>query len=447
MARKLNNVTPDIGAPDTENPDGTYLDEGVSVPGSPLFAAEGNSIYYFFSKMMSLAGIVFNNIADTFKNSQFIDSVLFLIGKNGRNNARNTQDRTGIIIPLYVYPTDVYNNVTYNNLIDLAKDNRDVPIIVILNPSSGPGGSTDGNYEAAIKRLQGANIKVLGYVSTNYAATAIATVKADVDGWKTYYPGVNGIFYDEMTFEDDQDDIDYYEELNRYAKSEGMPLVVTNPGAPFSGNYQRDNVADIIIGWENSSFPTLVQAKEDFANGAFDYPLNKRGAIVHGQVSYDTAEALQLSKYYGWIYITDDVSPNPYDAISGYMSDMVASVRAANSIYIMDQNLRTTDNVTFNSTKTNNYFEKCKKFTGTAGGATLIVAHGLSDAEVDKILNISCYYKGGGNDRWILVVNASGNKDDYITNSTAGANPSSVVINGTASITGQAYRIKVTYEA
>ena len=243
----------------------------------------------------------------------------------------NTVNKTGILIPLYVYPGSIFTNTTYNGLIDLAKSNREVPIITVLNPGNGPGSVVDGNYTYAVRRLQGANITVIGYVSTDYAAVAIATVKLDIDKWVELYPEIQGIFFDEMTYANDQDDIDYYVELTNYVKGLGLEVTIANPGSPFSGEYSAQGAADIIIGWENSTYPTLTQCKEDWSGGAIDYNMNGRGALVHSQAVYNDAEVSQMMKYYGWVYVTEDLlSPNPWDALSSYMNDMAETARTNN---------------------------------------------------------------------------------------------------------------------
>ncbi|MCK5600666.1 hypothetical protein KAR91_02285 [Candidatus Pacearchaeota archaeon] len=76
MARKLDLVTPDIGAIDSNNPDGTHLNEGPGDPGTPLLAEERNSIWYFFSRVMSAGSVVWNGIVDNFTLSQYFDALV-----------------------------------------------------------------------------------------------------------------------------------------------------------------------------------------------------------------------------------------------------------------------------------------------------------------------------------------------------------------------------------
>lgn len=340
----------------------------------------------------------------------------------------NAQNKTGILIPLYVYPSSVFTNTTYNAVIDFAKENRDIPMIVIINPSSGAGTVTDGNYTYAIRRLQGANIKVTGYVSTNYAGTAIATVKADVDKWSQLYPDIDGIFFDEMTFADVDADVAYYKELNEYVKMNGMEITITNPGAPFAGAYHEANVADVIISWENSTYPTLAQAKEDYAGGAVDYPLNRRGVLIHSELTYVPTEALQLAKYYGWIYITDDLlSPNPWDALSAYLTEMAETINTVNGTLVVSDVIADSINV-------GDIAWKIKKFTGTTDAISgdAVITHGIDHT---KILNIRAYYEQTAG-TWSLM-RQSGSEDNFINSTTF------TILSDTVSVP---YRCYIMYE-
>lgn len=76
---------------------------------------------------------------------------------------------------------------------------------VIVNPDSGPGASAtpDSNYQACIPMLRPSanpNVKLVGYVSTNYANRALADVEADTNtynNWPAPY-NLDGIFFDEV---------------------------------------------------------------------------------------------------------------------------------------------------------------------------------------------------------------------------------------------------------
>src|SRR5437868_937297 len=84
-----------------------------------------------------------------------------LLGKTSAFATSTT--KTGIMIPLYSYPGSSWNSV-----IQSKTANPSVPYVAIINPSNGPGNAIDSNFVSSIKKLQSANITVLGYVYTSY---------------------------------------------------------------------------------------------------------------------------------------------------------------------------------------------------------------------------------------------------------------------------------------
>src|SRR3982750_1968779 len=86
-------------------------------------------------------------------------------GQQARDFPFRAQQRTGLLVPLYVYPARIQTNPAYNRLIDLKRRYETVPMWVIVNPASGPGGAVDSNYTRAIDRLVGAGCVVLGYIT------------------------------------------------------------------------------------------------------------------------------------------------------------------------------------------------------------------------------------------------------------------------------------------
>lgn len=230
----------------------------------------------------------------------------------------------GLILPLYSYPTDIFNNEEWNKVMDILRQYPDVGAIVSINPASGPGTVTDGNYRVGIDRLHGAGAYVAGYVSTDYMNNSLAVVKADIDTWVELYPEIDGIFLDEMTVASVQENYDYYAELTYYIRQSGLTLSVANPGAPFPKAYIDNNCADMIIGWESSVAPTKAQATEDYDEGAVAYPVYRRGIIIHTLADPFLEDAISdYRKYYGWWCLTPEELPNPYEHIPYYLDRYV----------------------------------------------------------------------------------------------------------------------------
>ena len=68
---------------------------------------------------------------------------------------------TGVLIPLYLYPSSL---AVWKPVITAKQAYPSVPFVAIANPASGPGTASDPNYVTAIKSLQDAGVKVVGYV-------------------------------------------------------------------------------------------------------------------------------------------------------------------------------------------------------------------------------------------------------------------------------------------
>ena len=97
-----------------------------------------------------------------------------------------------VLVPAYQYPT------LGTLWASLAAAAPQVPITAILDPANGPGTFVDPNYTAAVNTLRAAGGRVIGYVTTGYAARDTGAVLTDVRRHAAFY-SIDGIFLDEMT--------------------------------------------------------------------------------------------------------------------------------------------------------------------------------------------------------------------------------------------------------
>jgi hypothetical protein len=273
-----------------------------------------------------------------------------------RQRLDNQSEKKGIIIPLYLYPTDIYTNTVFNDLIALIKLYHDVPVYVVFNPANGPGLVTDGNYTAAIQRLQGAGAITMGYVSTDYGAVALGTIIQDIQAWKTYYPDIDGIFVDEMTNAFTVGNINLYKSVYNFCQTQGFFYVISNPGSQPAPEYFQNLVADNILIHENSVLPIEANLLGDFDNGNADYPTNQRGVLIHSLASQTNAQIRaqleMIMKYVRLIYITDDGGDgNAWDSVSAYMEMMLKffSKIARDDIYRSDITYYANESVLYNN--------------------------------------------------------------------------------------------------
>jgi hypothetical protein len=238
-------------------------------------------------------------------------------------------ERTGVLVPMYIYPADIHKNAAYNRLMDLKRQYPAVPMWVILNPASGPGKEADENYTRAIDRLRGAGCMVLGYVTTSYAKRPEAEVRKEIDLWLKIYPRIQGIFFDEMTYKDADTEAKYQAALNQYAHEAGCWPTVANPGADTPGRYFAAGAADVILIHEGDVWPTEERLKGDYFGGYADYPQFSRGILLHSQAKLDRGALRIAAKYVRWIYVTEAVYQpndaklaNPWSRLSKHLETL-----------------------------------------------------------------------------------------------------------------------------
>lgn len=245
---------------------------------------------------------------------------------NAQRFHERAQQRCGVLVPMYVYPADIHTNAAYNRLIAIKREFESVPIWVIVNPASGPGSQIDQNYVKAIDRLIGAGCVVLGYVSTSYGSRDADAVERDIDAWREMYPRVQGIFFDEMIYEDTAEGATYQTGLNAFARDSGYWPTVANPGADTPERYFEVDAADVIVTHEGDAWPSEARLHGDYFGGYADYPPFSRALLLYSQAEFD-ADALRMARrYVRWVYITEDeyragdpTAGNPWDTLSAHL--------------------------------------------------------------------------------------------------------------------------------
>ena len=236
------------------------------------------------------------------------------------------QTRTGLLIPMYVYPADIQTNEAYNRLIDLKRRYETVPFWVIVNPASGPGTQVDPNYTRAIDRLVGAGCVVLGYVSTSYAKRPATEIEEDIHRWVEFYPRTHGLFFDEMNYEDREESAEYQRSLKDYASKAGFWPIVANPGTDTPGRFFDTAAADVFVVHEGDTYPEQKRILDDRPGGYADHPPFTRAILVHSTPRFDKNAVHILRRHVRWIYVTGDAyrpgdatADNPWDTLSGHL--------------------------------------------------------------------------------------------------------------------------------
>ena len=227
---------------------------------------------------------------------------------------------TGVIIPLYIYPTD---GTSWDTVYQAKSAHPTVPIIAIINPNNGPGSNRDSNFVAGIQKLQSAGVTVLGYVYTKYGTRNASSVETDIGMYKNWY-AVNGIAFDEMANNGTTyTATSYYSNLTSYAKSLGMTMTVGNPGADTLPGY-IGTVDDITI-YEDSGLPSISY----LGGWHTGYPKADFSFVAFGVNSINATYISTASFYVGYMYITNGVLPDVYTTIPPYLTTLVADLDTA----------------------------------------------------------------------------------------------------------------------
>lgn len=237
-----------------------------------------------------------------------------------------------IFIPLYAYPM-WYQPADYL-WDDVARAASKVPITAIINPASGPGADfPNSDYARGLADLAAGGVTIAGYVHSSYGARDSDAVKHDVDQY-TNSPLVTAIFVDEAA--SGTNALAYYQDLYAHIHARtNFSAVIVNPGTPIAEAYLRQGAADTAVIFEDQTGWSNYVADAYVTN----YPARCFSALAH---SCADAEAMRRNvdlaahRNIGWIYVTDDNLPNPWDTLPPYWSALIEHVAAY-------RNLRATD--------------------------------------------------------------------------------------------------------
>jgi hypothetical protein len=162
-------------------------------------------------------------------------------------------------------------------------------------------------------------VVVLGYVATTYGKKAQSDAQAEIDSYMSWYPSVTGIFFDEMQSEAGSES--YYLALTTYAKGKGFGSTVGNPGTDVAQSYI--GTVDTMFIYESDGLPT-VTSPGGWHSG---YDRKNFGIIPYKVPSVDLSFVASARPLVGYIYMTDDDLPNPWDSLPTYFDVLLTSLQ------------------------------------------------------------------------------------------------------------------------
>jgi hypothetical protein len=221
---------------------------------------------------------------------------------------------SGTIVPLYSYPTDP----SWKAIAQAKQQHPTVTVRAIINPDSGPGAAKDPEFMSGIAALEAAGVVVLAYVATTYGNKPAASAHVEIDSYTSFYPGINGIFFDEMS--NTPGDEAYYQGLTQYAKGKGYTHTVGNPGTDVPESFI--GAVDTIFIYESAGVPDLSMLPAYYAQ----HDKTNYGVIPYAVPALDAAFLASARQHVGFIYLTDDDLPNPWDTLPAYFPGLLAAL-------------------------------------------------------------------------------------------------------------------------
>lgn len=257
--------------------------------------------------------------------SAIVEFASTYLRKDTNERLDKRQAELTLFVPAYSYPAGQGLRF-WDELISAADS---VPIVAIANPASGPGDHRDENYSTVLDRAKRAGIRVIGYVTTDYAKRKIADVDREVDRWIALYPTIDGIFFDEQS--SDGANVEYYSTLSQHTRAK-IPnaFLASNPGAICAKEYVTSQAFDVICVFEN------VEGYDRFHLPDWGTPAKSTqfAALAYGELKPEVALRFlrqAVSKGVSYIYVTHDSAPNPWDEMASYWDQEVAVVRQINA--------------------------------------------------------------------------------------------------------------------
>ena len=263
------------------------------------------------------------------KSVRFLLAFMLVWLTNGHTSAASAPCLQ-ILIPLYIYP-NWYAPADYQ-WPDVVSASSQVPIVAIINPASGPTPTPNSDYVRGMNDLLAADdVKMIGYVRTDYTNQPLATVKAEIDAYANEYDTwITGIFFDEVS--NVSADLAYYTEIYDYARAKPtFDLVVVNPGTNTDEVYFSQPAADVGTIFESASASWTGYTAPGYLN---QYDRSKFSMMVHGTSAESTMKQhldLAITRGFGYVYVTDETfAGNPWDNLPTYWDAEVEYIEQLN---------------------------------------------------------------------------------------------------------------------
>jgi Spherulation-specific family 4 len=239
------------------------------------------------------------------------------------------EDVTPILyVPQFIYPNPLDD---WQRLADLKTLVPQLEIWAGINENNGDGADNthpftarNADFANGITLLDNAGIKCVGYTYTGYGTRSSTLIQQIMDAYKTYYPEIRGIFFDEMPNTVGASE-SYMQSLSDYAhNTKGFEITMGNPGTAISSSYV--GTVDTALIYESSGQPSLSTLNTRTFTGTYVNNKKKFGSIPFNVSSITTYGMRDMLRYVGVIYSQDDNLPNPWDTLPAYLEQLAITV-------------------------------------------------------------------------------------------------------------------------
>ena len=231
------------------------------------------------------------------------------------------------LVPAYFYP-DWYNAGNKWYRMCNAMNTSVGKSVAIMNPASGPGTKANADYTKVLAYCHAKKQKVIGYVDTGYGTVDLAAVIAAINKYYSFYPGIDGIFLDQMANDPAKAVVGslnartYYRSLYVHIKGRtaGTELVVGNPGAAAKTAWQLAAPAvDVAVIFEGTA---ATYAAWNAPAWVSTYRATRFSHLVYATTAASRQQVCAASRARngGYLYVTNDVLPNPWNTLPPYWS-------------------------------------------------------------------------------------------------------------------------------
>ncbi|KAJ6080564.1 hypothetical protein N7499_005438 [Penicillium canescens] len=249
-------------------------------------------------------------------------------GSNSSDDSDDSNASSSQQIAVASYINPLGDPSAWEHLIDDYPSDK-MPIL-IANVVNGPDSTVNDDWTNVIKRASASGKTVLGYVRTGYLGVSdqkfltrlgsgdladwTAQIEQDIDMWYTLYGSdIGGIFFDEGWPECGDNDkyVDLYKYINDYTKrTHPGAYTILNPGSPMASCFEDS--MDTLLTFE-LSYDAYVNSYTP--NDWIPKDPRKLWHIIYNVPDSAIDEVITLSKKRGagFIQLTDDLLPNPYD--------------------------------------------------------------------------------------------------------------------------------------